>query len=32
MVIDIPEWVNIKNYRTMTDKKKKMAVMGVKKH
>lgn len=32
MMIDIPEWVNIKNYRTMTDKKKKMAVMGVKKH
>ena len=31
-MIDIPEWVNIKNYRTMTDKKKKMAVMGVKEH
>ena len=30
--IKIPDYVKIKNYRTMTKKKKKMAVKGVKKY
>jgi len=32
MDIKIPDWVKIKNYRTMTDEKKKLAVEGVKKY
>jgi len=28
MKIKIPDWVNIKNYRTMTDEKKNLAVNG----
>jgi len=31
-MINIPKWVNIKNYRTMTPLKKKKAIEGVKKY